>query len=58
MATGVPVGTQFTSPDNLAIDADGNMYIVEDEDGGKQDTWFAKMRTMTAWPKRSASGPA
>ncbi len=42
MATGVPVGTQFTSPDNLAIDADGNMYIVEDQDGGKQDTWFAK----------------
>ena len=32
----------FTSPDNLAIDADGNMYIVEDQDGGKQDTWFAK----------------
>jgi len=42
MATGAPVGTQFTSPDNLAIDADGNMYIVEDQDGGKQDTWFAK----------------
>ena len=42
MATGAPVGTQFTSPDNLAIDADGNMYIVEDQDGGKQDSWFAK----------------
>ena len=42
MATGLPVGTAFTSPDNLAIDAKGNMYIVEDQDGGKQDTWFAK----------------
>lgn len=41
MSTGAPVGTQFTSPDNLAIDADGNIYIVEDQDGGKQDTWFA-----------------
>jgi len=42
MATGKPVGDQFTSPDNLAIDADGNIYVVEDQDGGKQDTWFAK----------------
>jgi len=42
MATGLPVGTAFTSPDNIAIDAEGNMYIVEDQDGGKQDTWFAK----------------
>jgi hypothetical protein len=42
MATGAPVGTQFSNPDNLAIDADGNMYVIEDQDGGKQDTWFAK----------------
>lgn len=42
MATGAPVGAAFTSPDNLAIDADGNIYIVEDQPGGKQDTWFAK----------------
>lgn len=42
MATGAPVGTQFTSPDNLAIDADGNMYIVEDQPGGVEDTWFVK----------------
>jgi secreted PhoX family phosphatase len=41
LATGSPVGDAFTSPDNLAIDADGNMYIVEDQPGGKQDTWFA-----------------
>jgi hypothetical protein len=42
MATGAPVGDQFTSPDNLAIDADGNIYVIEDQPGGKQDTWFAK----------------
>jgi secreted PhoX family phosphatase len=42
MATGAPVGDAFTSPDNLAIDADGNLYIIEDQPGGKQDTWFAK----------------
>jgi hypothetical protein len=42
MATGLPVGAAFSNPDNIAIDAKGNMYIVEDQDGGKQDTWFAK----------------
>jgi hypothetical protein len=42
MATGLPVGAAFTSPDNIAIDAKGNIYIVEDQDGGRQDTWFAK----------------
>lgn len=41
IATGLPVGDAFTSPDNLAIDNDGNMYIVEDQPGGRQDTWFA-----------------
>jgi len=42
MATGQPVGSAFKSPDNLAIDADGNIYIVEDQPGGFEDTWFAK----------------
>ena len=41
MATGLPVGAEFTSPDNLAIDAESNMYIIEDQDGGLQDTWYA-----------------
>jgi secreted PhoX family phosphatase len=41
MATGAPAGTQFTNPDNLAIDADGNIYIVEDQPGGVEDIWFA-----------------
>lgn len=41
IATGLPVGNAFTSPDNLAIDSNGNIYIVEDQPGGVQDTWFA-----------------
>jgi len=41
-ATGLPVGTPFTNPDNLAIDADGNIYIVEDQPGGQADIWFAR----------------
>jgi len=35
------VGTEFLSPDNLAIDAFGNIYIVEDQPGGTADIWFA-----------------
>jgi len=39
--TGSPVGSEFTNPDNLAIDANGNIYIVEDQPGGVADIWFA-----------------
>ncbi len=41
LATGQPVGATFANPDNLAIDADGNIYIVEDQPGGVEDIWFA-----------------
>lgn len=41
-ATGVAAGSAFNSPDNLAIDADGNIYIIEDQDGGNANIWFAK----------------
>ncbi len=40
-ATGEAVGLDFSSPDNLALDADGNIYIVEDQPGGLNDIWFA-----------------
>ncbi|WP_158219767.1 alkaline phosphatase PhoX [Ideonella sp. A 288] len=40
LATGKPVGATFANPDNLAIDADGNLYIVEDQPGGVEDIWF------------------
>ena len=43
LATGVAVGAALTNPDNLAIDHDGNIYIIEDRNGGvDDDIWFAK----------------
>ena len=45
LATGAPVGAGLASPDNLALDHDGNVYIVEDRNGGTDnDIWFAKDR--------------
>jgi uncharacterized protein len=41
LATGLAVGGAFTSPDNIAIDANGNVYIVEDQPGGSADIWRA-----------------
>ena len=42
LATGLPVGSALTSPDNLAVDHDGNIYIVEDRNGGvDDDIWCA-----------------
>ncbi|MDA0823165.1 MAG: hypothetical protein O3C28_12190 [Proteobacteria bacterium] len=37
IATGAAVGTALSSPDNLAIDADGNIYIIEDQGAGSAD---------------------
>ncbi len=42
MATGVAVGEAFSNPDNLAIDADGNLYVSEDQPGGKASIWFVR----------------
>ncbi len=45
LATGAPVDVALTSPDNLAIDYEGNIYIIEDQPGGvSDDIWFAKDR--------------
>ena len=45
LATGAAVGEALTSPDNLAVDHAGNMYIIEDRGGGvDDDIWFAKDR--------------
>jgi secreted PhoX family phosphatase len=41
-STGAPVGTSLANPDNLAIDAAGNIYIVEDQPAGMADIWFAR----------------
>lgn len=41
-ATGLPAGVEFNDPDNLAIDAEGNIYIVEDQSDGLANIWFAK----------------
>ncbi|MGH9287213.1 MAG: alkaline phosphatase PhoX [Acidimicrobiales bacterium] len=43
LATGAPAGAALANPDNLAVDHDGNIYIVEDRAGGvDDDIWFAK----------------
>lgn len=43
LATGLAVGSALASPDNLAIDHEGNIYIVEDRNGGvDDDIWFAR----------------
>ena len=43
LATGAAVGSALASPDNLAIDHEGNIYIIEDRSGGNDnDIWFAK----------------
>ncbi len=40
-ATGLAVGSAFNNPDNLALDADGNLYVIEDTNGGvENDIWF------------------
>jgi hypothetical protein len=43
LATGLAVGSGLTSPDNLAVDHDGNIYVIEDRNGGvDDDIWFAR----------------
>ena len=42
LATGLALGAAFQNPDNIAVDADGNIYIIEDRNGSTDDDiWFA-----------------
>ncbi|MCD2450633.1 DUF839 domain-containing protein [Methylicorpusculum oleiharenae] len=41
-ATGLAVGDSLNSPDNLAIDSKGNIYIIEDQGAGFADIWAAR----------------
>lgn len=42
LATNLGLGSALQSPDNLALDAEGNIYIIEDRNGGvDNDIWFA-----------------
>ena len=61
--TGLAVGNVFLFPDNLAVDADGNVYIVEDQPGGLADIWFAKdadrdgvAESLSRWATLSTEG--
>lgn len=62
-ATGTRVGAAFQNPDNLAIDANNNVYIVEDQPGGVGDIWFAQDKdhdgvaeTIGKWASLSTAG--
>lgn len=62
-ATGMAVGSALTSPDNLAIDAEGNIYVIEDQPGGQADIWFARdadkdgvAESMARWASMSTVG--
>ena len=41
IATGLPVGSNFTNPDNLAVDFEGTIYVVEDQPPPVADIWQA-----------------
>jgi len=63
LATGLAVGTALTSPDNLAIDAAGNIYVVEDQPGGVADIWLANdanrdgvAESVARWATLSTAG--
>jgi secreted PhoX family phosphatase len=43
LATGAAAGSALANPDNLAVDHEGNIYIIEDRNGGvDDDIWFAR----------------
>jgi secreted PhoX family phosphatase len=59
LATGTAVGSALANPDNLAVDHDGNIYIVEDRSGGvDDDIWFANDRNKDGDLKDPGEGLA
>lgn len=59
VGTGLPVGSALANPDNLAIDHDGNIYIVEDRNGGvDDDIWFARDLNGNGDPNDAGEGIA
>ena len=57
LATGLPVGSALANPDNLAVDHDGNIYIIEDRNGGvDDDIWFALDRNKDGDLKDEGEG--
>lgn len=62
-ATGLAVGSALTNPDNLAIDAKGNIYVIEDQPAGSADVWFARdadndgvAESMARWASMGTAG--
>ena len=62
-APGLAVGSALTSPDNLAIDAQGNIYVIEDQPGGSADIWFGRdadrdgvAESMARWASMATVG--
>lgn len=60
---GAAVGGEFRNPDNLAIDALGNIYVIEDQPGGSADIWFADdvdrdgvAESIARWASMSTAG--
>ena len=41
LATGAPVGSELASPDNLAVDENGLIYVIEDQGPPNSDVWQA-----------------
>ena len=63
VGTQLPASVDFTSPDNIAIDNEGNIYIVEDQPGGIDDIWFTYDKnsdgvaeSMAKWASLSTKG--
>lgn len=62
-ATGLAVGSVFNNLDNVAVDAAGNIYGIEDESGGRANIWMATdadndgvAETVAVWATLATEG--